>query len=187
MLLANAVEGAALVDDVFERPSAELAVLILLVVGLDVEVDGAVRLIGKAVVDNLLHQLLLLDDVTGGVRLDARAQHIERIHGLMVAVGVILRYLHRLELLQARLLLNLVVALVCIVFQMSHVGNVPDVAHLVAQMLQVAEENVEGDGRAGVSEMRIAVDGGTADVHSHVGSVQRHEAFLLPVQRIINQ
>ena len=58
--------------------------------------------------------------------------------------------------------------------------------HLVAQVLQIAEENIEGDGRTGVAQMRIAVDGGAADIHAHVRGVQRLEAFFLSCQCIVD-
>ena len=75
----------------------------------------------------------------------------------MIAVGVVLCYLHRLELLQTCLLCYLVVAIVGIVLQMAHVGDVSDVAHLIALMLEVAEQDVEGYCRACMAQMRIAI------------------------------
>ena len=112
----------------------------VLVVLLDVEVDAAVALVGIAVVKDLLDERLLFDDVACGVRLDAWGQAAQRVHRLVEAVGVVLRHLHRLELFQSGLLGNLVLALVSVVLQMAHVGDVADVAHLVAQVLEVAEE-----------------------------------------------
>ena len=46
--------------------------MIFLVVFLYVEVYRAVALVSESVVQNLLHQFLLLDDVARGVWLDAR-------------------------------------------------------------------------------------------------------------------
>ena len=106
--------------------------MVFLVILLHVEVDRTVALVGKTVVENLLNELLLLDDVARSVRLDARRQHVERLHGSVIAVGVVLCYLHRLELLQACLLLNLVVALVSVVLQVAHIGDVAHIAHLIA-------------------------------------------------------
>ena len=158
----------------------------MLVVGLDVEIDAAVALIGKAVVQNLLHQLLLLDDMAGGVGLYRWAQHIECVHILVVAVGVVLRYLHGLQLLQACLLCNLVLALVGIVLQVAHIGNVAHIAHLIAQVLQIAEHEVEGDGRTGMAQMGVAIDGGAAHIHAHVGCVERLETLFLSRQGIVD-
>jgi len=79
-------------------------------------------------------------------------------------------------LLDACTLGDLVLALVGVVLEVAHVGDVADVAHLVAEVGEVAEEDVEGDGRPGVAEVRIAVDGGSADIHAHM---RRVEGFKL--------
>ena len=131
VLLAYASQLAALVLDVLKAATREDAVLKFLIISLDIEIDRAVALVGKAVVEDLLHQLLLLDDMACGVGLDRGAQHVERIHILMVAVGVVLGYLHRLELLQAGLLGYLVLTLVGIVLQVAHIGDVAHVPYLI--------------------------------------------------------
>ena len=182
---AHTVELAAGVDDVVEVASRQYAVVIFLVIFCDVEIDAAVALIGKAVVYNLLHQLLLLYDVSRGVRLNAWRQHVERLHGVVIAVGVVLCYLHRLELLQTCLLCYLVVAIVGIVFQMAHVGDVSDVAHLIALMLEVAEQDVEGYCRACMTQMRIAIHCRAAHIHAHIGAVDRHKELLTAAQSVI--
>ena len=64
MLLAYTVKFARSILDVLQRTTREDTILILLIVGLDIEVDRAVALVGKAIVENLLYQLLLLDDMT---------------------------------------------------------------------------------------------------------------------------
>ena len=157
------------------------------VVFLYIEIYRAVAHVGIAVVKNLLHQLLLLDDMTRGVGLDRGGKHVEHIHSLVVAVGIVLGYLHRLELLQSGLLLYLVVALIGVVLQMAHVGDVAHIAHFVAQMLQVSEEDIKRDGGAGVAQMGVAIYGGAAHIHAHVGGMQRLEGLLLARQRVINQ
>ena len=98
LLLAHSTQVAACVLNVLQRTSAQSAILVFLVVFLDVKIDTAVGFIGKTIVQNLLHQLLLLNDMTSGMGLNRRWQHVQRLHGLMVAVGIILRYLHRLQL-----------------------------------------------------------------------------------------
>ena len=114
------------------------------------------------------------------------AQHTQHIHVLVIAVGVVLGYLHGLQLLQTGLLGNLVFALVGIVLQVAHIGDVAHIAHLIAQMLQIAEQQVEGDGRTGMPQMGVAIDGWSTHIHAHMGGVNRLEALLLARQRIIN-
>ena len=69
---------------------------------------------------------------------------------------------------------------------MAHVGNVAHVAHLIAQMAEVTEQHIERNGGTGVAQMGVAVDGGTADIHAHVGGVQRLKALFLARERIVN-
>ena len=97
----------------------------------DVEVDRTVALVGKTVVDNLLHQLLLFYDMPGGMGLDGRTQHIQCIHRSVVTVGVILGDLHRLQLFQSCLLGNFILTLVGIMLQMTHVGDVTYISYFI--------------------------------------------------------
>ena len=185
VLVRLTIELAGVGDDVVEVATREATIVVVFVVLLHVEVDRAIRFVGEAVVHNLLHQLLLLDDVAGGVRLNAGAQHVELFHRGVEAVGVVLCHLHRLELFEARLLGNLVLTLIGIVLQVAHVGDVAHVAHLVAQVFQVAKHEVEGDGRTGVAQMSVAVDGRSANIHAHMSGVDRFEYLLRAGQRIV--
>ena len=105
----------------------------------------------------------------------------------MVAVGVVLRHLHRFQLLQASFLGNLVLALVGVVFQMPHVGNVAHIAHFVSEVLQIAKHHIEGDGWASMPQMSVAIDGGAAHIHTHPPFNKGAEEFLLPCQGIVYQ
>jgi hypothetical protein len=53
-------------------------------------------------------------------------------------------------------------------------------------VLQVAEDEVEGDGGPCVSQMGIAVDCGSADVHANVGGMQGFETLFLSCQRVVD-
>jgi hypothetical protein len=64
--------------------------------------------------------------------------------------------------------------------QMTHIGDITYIAYLISQVLQIAEHEVEGDGRAGMTQMGIAIDGRTTDIHAHIRGVERLETFLLP-------
>ena len=102
----------------------------------------------------------------------------------MVAQGVGLHDLHRLQLLQAGLLRNLVLPLVGVVLQVSHVGDVAHVAHLVAEVAEKFAQHVIGHARAGVAEMGVAIDGGTAYIHAHMAGVDRLEELFAAGQGI---
>ena len=132
MLLPYAIKVVATgVLDVLQRTTREDTILIFLIISLNVEVDRAIALVSKTVVEDLLNELLLFDDMTRRMGFDRGAQYTQRIHRLMVAVGVILGNLHRLQLFQTGLLGNLVLALVGIMLQMTHIGNVTHVPYFI--------------------------------------------------------
>ena len=173
--------------DIFQRAAAQNAILVVLVVALYVEVDRTVALIGISVVHDFLYQLLLLNDMTCGMRLDAGRQTVQCCHSIVETVGIVLSHLHGFQLLQACLLGNLIFTLVGIVLQMTHIGDVAHIAHLVALVLQVAEQQVEGDSRTSMSQMSIAIHRRSANVHSHTTLHQGAEQFLLSGQSIVNK
>ena len=179
LLLGLSIQLACLGDDIVEVAAGELAIRKILGVLLHVHIDGAVGDIGIAAVEYLLHKSNLLDDMSRGVRFDRRGQDVERRHVAMVAVGVILDDLHRLQLLQPGFLSYLVLAFVGVVLEVTHIGDVTHVAHLVAEVHQIPVEYVERDCRAGVSQMGVTVHGRTADIHAYVSFVQRFEGFFV--------
>ena len=73
-----------------------------------------------------------------------------------------------------------------IVLQMTYIRNVTHIAHLIAQMFQITKHKIEGNGRASMPQMRITIDGGTADIHTDMRGVKGLEALLLTRQSIIN-
>ena len=187
LLLAHAGKVAARILHILKVAPREDAPAVDFVVLLDVEIDAAVALVGIAVVENLPDELLLLDDMAGSMGLDAWRQAAKGVHCRVEAVRVVLRYLHRLQLFQPGFLCDFVLALVGIVLQMAHVRDVTHIAHLVADVLEVSEKEIEGDGWPGMSEMRVAINGRAADVHAHAPRVERLEEFLLPAQGVINE
>ncbi len=118
-----------------------------LVILLNVEVNRAITLIGKATFQYLLHQFLLFDDMSCSVGFNAWGQYIKPCHRLMITPCVVLGYLHGLQLFESSFLFNLIIAFVSIMFEMPHVGDVAHVAHFITKMLQISEEQIKGDGR----------------------------------------
>ena len=54
-------------------------------------------------------------------------------------------------------------------------------------MHQVAVQHIESDGRPGVAQMTVAIDGGTADIHAHVVGSEGFEKLFLVRKSIVNQ
>ena len=102
----------------------------------------------------------------------------------MVAQGVGLHDLHGLQLLQAGLLRDLVLAFVGVVLQVPDVRDVADVTHLVAQVAEQFAQHIVGHARAGMAEMGVAVDGRAADIHAYVAGVDRLEQLFASGQGI---
>ena len=141
VLLAVEVAGSGL--QVFDAAARKLAIGVLLEVGSDAEVDAAIGLVGVAVHNKLFDHLDLLDDMPGGGRFNRRRKRIVRLHHRPKSHGIALYDLHGLELFEARLFGDFVFAYIGIALEVTRVGNVAHVAHLVAKVLEVAKEQVE--------------------------------------------
>ena len=120
-----------------------------------------------------------------GVGLDRRGKNIEGIHRLVVAVEIILHHFHRLELLETRFLCYLILAVVGVMLEMAYIGDVADIAHLVAEMLQIALHDVECYRRTCVTEMTVAIDRRSADIHADKSLMERPERFLVSGESVI--
>ena len=156
------------------------------VVLLHIEVNGTFAFISISVVEDLLHQFDLLDDMAGRMRFDAGRKHIEGFHRLMVAVHVELHHFHRLQLFQAGLFSHFVFAVVGIMFQVADIGYVAYIAYFISYMGKITEQEVECNRRTGMSQMRIAVNRRSTDIHAYVGFMQRNKLFLLSCERVVN-
>jgi hypothetical protein len=87
--------------------------------------------------------------------------------------------LHRFELFEASLLGNLVLAFVGILFEVTDIGDVADIAHLVAEVLEEFHEYIISHTRTSMSEVRVAINCRAADIKSHVALVDRLEDLFL--------
>ena len=96
----------------------------------------------------------------------------------MVAQGVGLNHFHRFKLLKPCLLGDFILPFIGIVLQVSYIGNVAHIAHLVAEMAEELAEHVIGHSRAGVPEVCLTIDCRAADVHSDVARVYGDKDFL---------
>ena len=123
--------------------------------------------------------------MTGGMRLDGWREDVEFLHCSVETACEILCYLHWFELLKACFLSDFVLAFVGIMLEMAYVSDVAYIAHLVSYVLKIAVKDVECDGRACVSEVCIAVNCRSADVHSYVTWVDRLEGFLLSGEGVV--
>ncbi len=178
-LHAPARSGAQLLDGIagqlaIEREAAHIVV------------DVAVRDICQALLHQLLRHVLHLWNVIGGLRAEMRRQDVQLRRILFVLPGVARDNLVGGTACRARLVLDLVLAaLLDIVLQMPHVGDVAHQEDIVAVVLQHAAQPVGGDKGAKIADMDILVDRRAARVDAHAWRVKRLEAFFLARQRVI--
>ena len=166
--------------DIFQIATREFTVVVILVILLNIEIYRAVGFIGITCIENALNEIYLLHDVPRSVWLDRWSQDIELLHSFVVTLGIVVRHLHRLQLLKASLLCDLILSLIGIMLQMAYIGNVANIAHLISQMGEVTVQNIESNCRTGVSQMCVTVNSRAADIKSNVSFVNRFEYFFFP-------
>jgi hypothetical protein len=71
-----------------------------------------------------------------------------------------------------------------LVVHVRDVARIDDVG-LAIGVAQEAEQHIEGDDRAGVADMDVVVDGGSADIHRHPGRIGRSERPLLAAHSVV--
>ena len=148
------------------------------VVLLHIEIYASVALVGITRVENLLNGFNLLQNMAGGTRLDGRRGDIELAHSLVIAQSISLHHLHRLQLLEAGLLCNLILALIGIVLKMTYIGDVPHISDLIAKMPEQLAEHIVSHPGTGMAQMGFTINGRTADIHSHVTGMNGLEQLL---------
>ena len=186
------VFGIALVFGRFDPPPAlqflhvAAAQLAVLLVGRDVKVDIAVHLVGVPLLNQFLCHLDLLGDMSRGPRGDVGALHAEPVHIAKIDVGVLFGDLHRFQLFDLGLFLQLVLALVGVVGQVADVGNVLDIPHVVSQIPEIADNHVEGDIAFGVPQVGIPIYRRPAYVYAYESLFYGGERFLVTGKRVVN-
>ena len=180
LLFANSGQLTAGILDVVQRTSGKNTVTILFIELFHIKIHAAVTFVGESVVEYLLNQLLLFDNMSRCMRFYTGGQTIQRRHGFMEAVGIILSHLHGLQLFQASFLCDFVLTLIRIMFQVAHICYIPHITYFVANMLQITEQEVKSNGRTRMSQMCISINSRTTYVHSHTSFVQGAEKFFLP-------
>src|SRR5690554_5078117 len=184
-LLVLPVQLAGTLQQVFQFAVCKHPVIVCFTIFLHVEVNGAVYLVREAPFHDFLYHLDLLQDMAGGGGLDAGKKGVEKREHLVKTEGILLDNLHRLQLFQLGPLGKLVVPLVTIPLQVPRVGDVTHVTHLVTQVQQVTIDHVERDERAAVSQVDIAIHGGSANVHPYHGRMQRLKRLFRPAERVV--
>ncbi len=72
-------------------------------------------------------------------------------------------------------------------FEVAYVGDIPDIPYLIAEMAEVAEKDIKCYCRTRVTQMGIAVDSGTANVHPYMTLMQGLKELFRTFQRIVEK
>src|SRR5882757_8373296 len=97
----------------------------------------------------------------------------------MKQVGIFLYQFHRFYLLDHGFCRHLVFRFTAFFFKMPRISNIPHVTDLIAQMKKVPVNHIKCDESAGMTEMTLATDGGTAYIHAHMLGSDGNKFFLL--------
>ena len=159
-------------EHLVHRPARELAVV---GVAGDREQHVAVGGIGVAAVDQGLDHGDDLRDVGGGVRLDVLRGDPKPFHVLSVDGGEAVGDLGDRHAQRLRGGVDLVV----------HVGDVAGVEQPRMAPPQQSGQHVEDHRPAGVADVHVVVDRGSAQVHRHAVRVERREGFQAAVQVVV--
>jgi len=151
----------------------------------DVEIDRAVDLVCEAFFEEGFDQFDLFDDMSAGAGADVGSQAVEAVHIFEVTAGVEFGQGHRMFFFFFCSQIQFVFALVGVVSKMADVGDVLDVSNRIAEVSQVSDEDVETDVAFGVSEVSVAIDGGSADVDTDGAFVERFELFFSSGQAVV--
>ena len=178
VLVALSVKTAGPFLGILKVASGKHSVMIVFVVFFYVKINASIALVCISGIENALHGLYLLEDVSRSSRLYGRRSHIQLPHGLMIPKSVGLHDLHRLQLLKPGLFGYFVLPLISIVLQVPHICNIAHIAHLVSKMTQKLAENIVCYTGTGMSKMRIPIYGRTADIHPHMAGVNRYKKLF---------
>jgi hypothetical protein len=98
--------------------------------------------------------------------------------------GVELHHFHGFYFFDSRFFGNAIFPYILVVFEMSRIGYVPDIANFIAQMLEVAIDEIERNKSPAIAQMYIAVNGGATDIHAYVARVEWLKSFFFSAQGI---
>ncbi len=154
---------------------------------LHIEIDRAIALVSKTVFKNGLHQLNLLNDVTRSGWFNAGREHIELSHVLAITECVSLNHFHWLKLVEFCFGCNFIIPFVGIIYQMANIGDIPDIPYPISKMPEIAINQIERDGRTGMTQMGMSINGWATNIHPYKARGNWGKNFLPFGKGIINQ
>ena len=176
--LTLSVKVARSFEQFVDIPPGKYAVMVVFVVFFHIEIHRTIALISISGIQNFFNKLYLFHNMAGRFRLDAWRKHIQHFHRFMIAKCVIINYFHRFEFFDSGFFPDFILAFVGIIFQMAYIGNIPYVANFVAEIFQIPEQNIKSDCGTCMPQMRIAIHGRSAHIHTHVRCMERDKLLF---------
>ena len=98
----------------------------------------------------------------------------------MVSIHIFLHHFHWFNLFLSGFFFNTIFSFTQgFIFKMSDIGYISHIPHLIPEMHKISEKQIEGYGRAGMSEMSMTVHCRTADIYTNEWRIKRFEKFFL--------
>ena len=104
----------------------------------------------------------------------------------MEIYGISLNDFHWLNLLQSSLFRDLVLSRIGIVFQMTGIGYISHIPYFIAQMLQISKNHIKRHKSPAISQVNIAVNRWTTNIHAYMALVYRFKDFFFTGKGIVN-
>ncbi len=147
-----------------------------------IEIHGTIGFVAVPVFEYVLHHFYLFRYVAGSARLDAGRQGVENAHHFVETHGVFLSHFHGFQLLQTGALEHTVFA---VVQQVAYIGDVANVAHAIADVLQVAVNDIETDKSAAVAEVNVVINRRAAHIHAYMSVLHGLESLFLSCDAVV--
>jgi hypothetical protein len=103
--------------------------------------------------------------MSGGPGFDTWWKRIENTHHIMEAECILLGYFHWFELSEFGTFGHTIFS---IVGQVAHIGDIANISDLVAEMPEVAVDNVEAHIGTAITEVGVVINSGAAHIHTDV-------------------
>ena len=149
------------------------------VIALHVEIYRSLAFVSHPGIQYAFYHGYLLYDMTRCPWFDAWFEHIQFVERGMVPVREILHHFHGFQLLEPGFLGNFIFALVGIIFEVTHIGNVTHITYFISQVAQVTEYQVECNGRARMPQVSISIYSRATHIHAYMRGINGNKQFFL--------
>ncbi len=121
-------------NQVVQVTAGKFAIRVFAGIFLYIKINRSINLVCKTIIQDGFYHRYLLADMAGSSRFNAWRKNIEFLHHLPEINSIALHNFHRFKLLQACFLADFILAYIRITFQVTCIGNIAHIAHLITQV-----------------------------------------------------